>query len=126
MTEEPFIIKSWNALELIHAKLKPPWVEVKTCRFDRERLVINVDQRYEADIERCTNSAKLLDMIFQVTSKSWCTPEITHDFLLTIARACHEVHGAWVQGVYCPHGRSRRVSWKPKNRRPAAPENGAR
>ncbi|MFN0149601.1 MAG: hypothetical protein ACKVU1_02690 [bacterium] len=121
MTEDPFIIKSWNGLELIHAKLKPPWAEVKTCHFDRERLVIVVDRGSEFDIEECTNSAQMLDRIYKIAHKSWCTPEILRDLLLTIERACHEVHGQSVQALLCPWGRSRRVSWKPKARRPAAP-----
>lgn len=91
--------------------------------FDKENLTIQIDHEnggniYYIDLEECKNSAQLLDWIFQIIEKTWCTPQIMFDILKCIDDACHEVHGNYVQGVYCPWGKSKQVNWKKPKKQP--------
>ena len=81
--------------------------------FDRERLVIMIHKPYpyEIDLETCTGSAQVLDWIFQVFKKTWSTPELIYEILEGIEQACEQSHGDSAQGVFCPGGRNRAVSW---------------
>ncbi len=84
--------------------------------FNREKLTIEVNtgkghSPYEVDLERCTNSAKMLDFIFQVAAKRWCTPEVLLDFIRAIEQACYEVHDKPVQATFCPNGIDQTVQW---------------
>ena len=66
---------------------------------------------YEIDLERCTDSAQVLDFIFQVQSKNWATPKLMFDLLKALDQACEQYFGNPVQGVFCSLGIDRKVKW---------------
>ena len=66
---------------------------------------------YEIDLEECVDSARLLDYIFQVQSKTWCTPELIAQVLDVLNSACVQYFGKPVQGAFCPMGAGRKVTW---------------
>lgn len=39
---------------------------------------------YSVDLERCCSSVAMLDWIFQVNKKRWCTPKIMHDLITAL------------------------------------------
>jgi putative alpha-1,2-mannosidase len=86
-------------------------------RFNREMLTIEVDQGrggafYEIDLERCNTPAQMLDWIYQLHGKAWVTATIMYEILGAFERACREVFGTSVQGLFCPGGTNQRVDWK--------------
>lgn len=52
-----------------------PW------RLDAKLLTLTHIRGYEIDLERIHSSAEMLDWIFQVLHKIWCTPETTKGLL---------------------------------------------
>lgn len=66
---------------------------------------------YEIDLERCRNSAELLDWLFQVLNKHWCTPQIISAVMWKIEEACRQYHHQSVQGTFCGLGIDHKVSW---------------
>ena len=66
---------------------------------------------YEIDLERCTNSAQVLDFIFQVQGKQWATPKLMFNLLRAFDRACGQCFGNPVQGVFCSLGVDHKVKW---------------
>jgi len=66
-------------LRPVHGACWGPW------RYDAARLVLlHESAAYEIDLETCTNSARVLDWIFQVTAKRWCTAPDAHCLLLAV------------------------------------------
>ena len=56
-----------------------PW------RYDATLLTLTHEgAAYEIDLETCTSSARVLDWIFQVTAKRWCTAHDAHLLLLAL------------------------------------------
>lgn len=56
------------------------------AQLNEKLLTIDVDTGhagyiYDVDLERCNTPAEVLDWIFQVKQKTWCTPEIIFDLL---------------------------------------------
>ena len=98
------------------AEPDPPRKSSKYCRFNRENLTIEIYDKgtwaYEIDLERCTDSAELLDWILQLHGKGWVTPQMLFDIIEELEYACHEVHGNFLQGAFCPGGEGKEVSWK--------------
>lgn len=66
---------------------------------------------YEIDLEECTDSARVLDYIFQIQSKTWCTPELIALVLDTLNSACIQYFGQPAQGVFCSMGIGRKITW---------------
>lgn len=89
-----------------------------SVHFERSNLTIQFRQNggwfYEIDLERCNNSAQLLDWIFQVQGKKWCSPELLAAVLDTIEEACVECFGSSVQGKFCSFGIDNEVAWPSK------------
>lgn len=48
------------------------------CRNERGGYI------YDVDLDRCRTSAEVLDWIFQITAKTWASPEIVKDLLQAI------------------------------------------
>ncbi len=72
---------------------------------------VNEFNCYEIDLERCTTSAQVLDFIFQVQAKTWCTPKLMTNLLKAFDRACVEQFGQPIQGVFCSMGQDHKVKW---------------
>ena len=71
---------------------------------------------YSVELEKCTDSAQILDYIFQIANKTWCSPQILYDLIQEIEKACREIHSEAAQGVFCPFGENQEVKWKKKHR----------
>lgn len=52
-----------------------PWT------FNRENYTLEHPNSYYIDLERCRTSAETLDRIFQISKKSWATPEVVSGML---------------------------------------------
>lgn len=63
-------------------------------------------------LKHCTNSTKLLDAIFHVQRKLWCTEEILTDVFRCIRIACLTRFAAEPEQVFC-WGKD--ANWKYKN-----------
>lgn len=61
-------------------------------------------ERYSIDLKRLTDSASLLDFIYQVKHKSWCTPEILYALIDGFDSACGKFLDTTVQGAFCSGG----------------------
>lgn len=60
------------------------FAKIDSWQFNHGLLTLTTFQGgypYEIDLETCTSSAKILDWIFQIESKTWCTPELLHDLI---------------------------------------------
>ena len=66
---------------------------------------------YEIDLERCRNSAEVLDWLYQVLYKEWCSPQVIFDIMWKIEEAVRQYHQASVQGAFCGLGKNRKVKW---------------
>ena len=95
---------------LKHVKFKP----------ENLTLLVNIGYWYEVDLERCNNSAQLLDWIFQVAGKlDRDGGEIVWEFLHALNLVSGQVFEHWVQGAFCPFGQGYEVDWKSGERREA-------
>ncbi len=85
--------------------------------FNKSDLTIDIvleDEKewsYVIDLERCTDSAQMLDSLFQLQLKTWCTPQILFDVFKEIDKACAEIQGKNAQAVFCPLGENQAVQW---------------
>jgi hypothetical protein len=74
--------KSWkddNMNKAESVKRTNKWGDWK---FDKGRLVLELkEDRYEIDLEEITDSAQMLDWIFQLYNKGWTTPQEMYDLL---------------------------------------------
>lgn len=76
-----------------------------------ETLVLKCTEErggYEVDLERCTNSAQILDWIFQVNMKTWATPEVVKDLLDIISLVLEPQQNFCGMGI----GKSQKVDQK--------------
>ena len=84
-------------------------------RFNRESLTIDIQVHphyvYDIDLERCTDSAGLLDWILQVSNKTWCDGDLLKQLLECLRDAAWECFHTTLQGLYCPFGESKSVDW---------------
>lgn len=76
-----------------------------TLEFDK--IVDGHHVNYYVDLERCKNSARVLDSIFQVKGKSWCKDEDIADFL----RALDDLM-QMVQSKVCSEGKDKEFDFK--------------
>jgi hypothetical protein len=96
---------------------KPSPKRWKHLQFKKSNLTLvikdGIDWLYEIDLERCTNAAEWLDFIYQISSKTWCTPIIIAELLEAFEYACEVIHRGDVQGVFCPCGKFiPNINWK--------------
>lgn len=66
---------------------------------------------YHIDLEECTDSAGVLDWIFQVLNKDFMTPDLMFAILNELNAACATYFNAGVQGVFCPFAENKQVQW---------------
>ncbi len=74
--------------------------------YDHDRLALdlfNIEGHwiYEVDLERCRTSAEVLDWIFQVAGKTWCTDKILGGLIHMLDKILHP------QATLCSFGRER-------------------
>ncbi len=68
---------------VLSKKILPVWGE---WEFNEDNLTLYCKKHdYEIDLERLTKSSEILDWVFQIHSKSWCTPELMWNFLIAIS-----------------------------------------
>ena len=67
---------------------------------------------YEIDLEECTTPAELLDWLFQMQGKAWCTAEALYDLFEIFEEVSQHMLGTSIQGGFCPFGNAKRVEWK--------------
>lgn len=75
-------------------------------------LVVVGPYDYPIDLERCNDAAGVLDAIFQVTTKTWCSPDITKALLREFDDASRKKFGHDIQGVFCPDGKNQKANWR--------------
>jgi len=85
--------------------------------FKKDNLTIQIENEkkihlYEIDLERCSNSAQLLDYLFQIFNKNWCNGETLIKIFFALEEACEEIFNCNLQGIFCPCGASKQVQWK--------------
>ena len=61
---------------------------------------------YRIDLARCTKSSQLIDWMFQIQGKNWCTPEIIFDLMTFF----NDLMGK-VQNKMCPCGEDKPIDW---------------
>src|ERR1700719_553472 len=54
-------------------KIEAPVMRFGRWTFNRSRLTLTHEHRYEIDLEEMTCSAKMLDCIFQISAKGWAS-----------------------------------------------------
>lgn len=59
---------------------------------------------YDFDLNRVTTSAQMLDWIYQVKHKAWCTPDILYAVVDGFDAACEKYLNTTVQGAFCSGG----------------------
>lgn len=106
--------KTYSLNKLLGMDIQP--MKHRYCFFNESNLTIEIRNKdhffYEVDLERCRDSAELLDWILQVNLKTWCTPSIIKELLDTIEEACEKIFFNNAQGVYCPSGEGQEAKWK--------------
>ncbi len=85
--------------------------------FQKHNLTIQIysdhkkEWLYGVDLENCTNSAEILDYIFQIAAKKWRTPQILYDLIKEIEEAWKKIHGKNAQLTFCL-GKNQTIKWK--------------
>jgi hypothetical protein len=69
--------------------------------YRRNRSLVHRRTHYELDLDRCESSAAVLDWIFQVFHKSWCTAKTLRDLMLHLQKRVDP------QGTLCSWGKER-------------------
>ncbi len=75
-----------------------PW------RLKASTYVLEVPGRYEVDLERCLDSAEVLDYIAQVAGKRWATREVVGGLVMALDDVLN------VQANVCSFGTNSRVT----------------
>lgn len=96
LEDDPFELMTFNKSDLI--------IEIKHFK--------NGDYHYSIDLKRCCNAAELLDWIYQLHQKEWCTPAHISEFLNMMDYLCDEYFDGNVQSQFCPSGKLCHVEWK--------------
>ena len=99
---EKYWIKKIRKGEWGHWKYNP---DNLTLQFDK--TVGGDHSYYEVDLERCTNSAEILDWIFQVHGKPWCGNKDIADLL----RAFDDLMEI-VQSKVCSGGKNTKFNFR--------------
>ncbi len=91
---------------------QPQFGHLVTFNEDNLTLTLHGPYDYEIDVEDWTDSAQVLDWIFQIERKPWCSAEMLHQFVHAIQEICHIRFDEGAQGVFCPFGQNRKVKWR--------------
>ena len=74
------------------------------------QLVLRIHPYYDVDLERCTTGAQVMDWIFQLRWKSWCTPDVMMSFLDTFEKAFSDIFHSTAQAM-CSMGNTYEADW---------------
>jgi HAD superfamily hydrolase (TIGR01662 family) len=84
--------------------------------FDAQQLTLSVMRgalpAYEIDLSRCTDAPSMLDAIFQLAQKPWCTPRTLYDVVQRADDACRLMHGMGVRELFGNAEQQLPVQWK--------------
>lgn len=95
---------------LADVPLRPPEIPSKNeWRLDRGRWLVHSDPWYEIDLETCKSAESMLDWIFQIFEKSWCTARTIHDLLDCFDRRLSPQSTLCGGGIGAGHAAARRA-----------------
>ncbi len=82
--------------------------------FDENHLTLTLHgpYDYEIDVTDWVNPAEVLDWVFQIAKKPWCSAEMLQQFVHAIELICRIKFDGCAQGVFCPFGQSKTVKWE--------------
>jgi hypothetical protein len=66
---------------------------------------------YEFPIERMASAAQVLDWIFQINPKKWCSPFHLKAFIRCLDQISDMYFGINAQALFCPMGVNNKVDW---------------
>lgn len=76
--------------------------------FSKNNYTLTFGGYYEIDLETITDSAKMLDIIFQVQGKSWATESVLYDLLRALITLLNPQRnlcpGGWNETTISPAG----------------------
>lgn len=104
----------YNYIPLISEK---PEVERKTnivLNKKRSQIIFyeEDEELYWLYLDQLNSSAAILDFIFQINRKRWCSPRQIQAFIDFLEELSFEYFGTNAQGSFCPFGDSMRIDWK--------------
>lgn len=76
------------------------------------------NQLYSIHINQLTDTAEVLDFLFQVSGKRWCKSKHIKGFLDCLEEVSDKYFDQNAQGVFSPFGSFRKIDWKKKQSRP--------
>lgn len=74
--------------------------------YRKNRTIEHRKRKYYVDLDRCESSAAVLDWIFQIFAKRWCTPKTLHDLMLHLRERVNP------QATLCSWGMSKGTEGK--------------
>lgn len=74
-------------------------------------------QLYSIHIHQLTDTAEVLDFLFQVSGKGWCKSKHIKGFLDCLEEVSDKYFDENAQGVFSPFGSFRKIDWKKKQSR---------
>jgi D-glycero-D-manno-heptose 1,7-bisphosphate phosphatase len=83
---------------------REPIMLSNVVHFDAQQMTLSVMRgalpAYEINLTTCTDAATMLDAIFQLAQKPWCTPRTLYDVVQRADDACRQVHGMSVHELF--------------------------
>jgi D-glycero-D-manno-heptose 1,7-bisphosphate phosphatase len=83
--------------------------------FDVQLLTLSVLRgalpAYEINLAACTDAARMLDAIFQLAQKPWCTPRTLYEVVQHADEACRQIHGMGVRELFGNARQQSPVQW---------------
>lgn len=81
----------------------------------RNPFIAILGQSYEIPLSRLRCGSQVVDFVFQIQQKMWCTPTMLRDFVRAIELACTLLfESSSAQGRLCPFGRNTVTTWPEK------------
>lgn len=63
------------------------------------------------ELRDLVNSAEVLDTLLHLQGKNWCSSHLLCEILDQLNAAFRRFHGDTIQGVVCPFGLGKRITW---------------
>ena len=106
-----------DVAELVKKNPRPPRTKHVHIDWQTFEIVVKGPYEYRYDLERLTNSAEVLDCIYQIGTKTWCNAGLTKDLIMCLEYACDRQFNTQIQGAFCPSGETGwNVNWRTKKR----------
>ena len=84
---------------------------------DLKTITIFDDQsnyKYEIDLDDCIKASEILDSIFHIHCKEWCTNAMLRDVFYSLQDACKYYFDCDIQEAICYNGSNKKINWKKK------------